>query len=86
VSPRDRSQAQPRDQRQEPVRDGEKPLLQGHLKKKRQGALAMPEPPPARPAESAAESPAPATKGQRTRGKAETATRPHLEGSEQGPS
>jgi hypothetical protein len=81
MSPRDRSQAQPRDARPERIQGGEKPLLQDHLKKKRLNAEAIPEPPASPPAEPLA----PEAKGKRTRGKVETATTRHLEGSEQGP-
>ena len=82
MSPRDQSQAQPRDQRPERDGDGEKPLLQGHLKKKRSSSQA----PVEQPAVARAETPVSEAKGKRTRSRAETATLPHLEGSEQGPS
>jgi hypothetical protein len=93
MSPRDQSQAQPRDARPERIQGGEKPLLQGHLKKKRfspqprieRDADVEVPPAPETPAAPPVESPAPEAKGKRTRGKAETATTSHLEGSEQGP-
>jgi hypothetical protein len=88
MSPRDRSQAQPRDARPDRIQGGEKPLLQGHLKKKRfnqepaaeQNADADVEVAPA------AEEPAtPKSRGKATKSPETIATRRHLEGSDQGP-
>jgi hypothetical protein len=88
MSPRDRSQAQPRDARPDRIQGGEKPLLQGHLKKKRfnqepateQNVDADVEVAPA------AEEPAtPKSRGKATKSPENMATRRHLEGSDQGP-
>jgi hypothetical protein len=97
MSPRDRSQAQPRDARPERIQGGDKPLLQGHLKKKRFGPQPAGEQGPEvavepaieiTPAEitPAAEEPAtPKSRGKSTKSPENIATRRHLEGSDQGP-
>jgi hypothetical protein len=99
MSPRDPSQRQPHDDRPEPARDGERPLLQGHLTSTKHHG---PRPDVVRRAPRAeassaaieddepdgaakAEGIGPEAKGKRTRGKDEIATRRHLEGSEQNP-
>ena len=88
MSPRDRSQAQPHDARPERIQGGEKPLLQGHLKKKRFNE----EPAAEGNADAdvevvpAAEEPAtPKSRGKATKSPENIATRRHLEGSDQGP-
>ena len=92
MSPRDRSQAQPRDARPERIQGGEKPLLQGHLKKKRFGPQPAGEQRPDVEVEPAieitpaAEVPAtPKSRGRATKSPESIATRRHLEGSDQGP-
>jgi hypothetical protein len=92
MSPRDRSQAQPRDARPERIQGGEKPLLQGHLKKKRFGPQPAGEQRPNVEVEPAieitpaAEEPAtPRSRGRATKSPDNIATRRHLEGSDQGP-
>jgi hypothetical protein len=86
------SARQPRPPREQEVAerrlDGLRPLLQGHLRKQRKGTVpAVQDPPVEAEPPSRAIVPAiePAAKGKRARGKAETATREHLEGAEQGP-
>jgi hypothetical protein len=92
MSPRDRSQAQPRDARPERIQGGEKPLLQGHLKKKRFGPQPAGEQrpdvavePPVEVAPAAAEPATPKSRGKSTKSPENIATRRHLEGSDQGP-
>jgi len=86
MSPRDRSQAQPRDARPERTQGGEKPLLQGHLKKKRLNLQPAVEPGPDIEVPPAAEEPAtPESRGRATKSPENIATRRHLEGSDQGP-
>jgi hypothetical protein len=88
MSPRDPSQQQPHDDRPEPARDGERPLLQGHLKStKHHGPrpVVVRRAPSAEASSAAIEDGEPEAKGKRTRGKDEIATRRHLEGSEQNP-
>src|SRR5438876_8549359 len=86
----------PRDPRQRLERPGERPLLQGHLRAGGQSAGvkgATPESPEAQADEAQSAQPAtesaagePDTeRGKATRRSAKTATRPNLEGSEQGP-
>ncbi|HEV2006718.1 MAG TPA: hypothetical protein VGQ85_08910 [Candidatus Limnocylindrales bacterium] len=86
MSPRDRSQAQPRDARPERVQGGEKPLLQGHLKKKRFSPQSSVEQVPDAEVPPAADEPAtPRSRGRATKSPENIATRRHLEGSDQGP-
>jgi hypothetical protein len=86
MSPRDRSQAQPRDARPDRIQGGEKPLLQGHLKKKRFTTQPAAEELPHAEAPPAAKEPAtPKSRGKATKSPENIATRRHLEGSEQGP-
>jgi hypothetical protein len=91
---------QPRDPRQRLDRPGQRPLLQGHLRAGGKSAvqrsserleadeLASPQVddvPSAQPAREGTAGDADAEQGKATRSPAETATRRHLEGSEQGP-
>jgi hypothetical protein len=92
MSPRDRSQAQPRDARPERIQGGEKPLLQGHLRKKRfSPQIAGEQRPDVEPEPVTEVTPAaaePATRrsrGRATKSPDTIATRRHLEGSDQGP-
>ena len=85
----------PRNPRTPTVRPGEKPFLQGHLKPggaKPGGAPAGDAPGESKPATDAAPAEQPsgdassdAVSGKSTKSPADVATRPHLEGSEQGP-
>jgi hypothetical protein len=86
MSPRDRSQAQPRDARPERIQGGEKLLLQGHLKKKRFSPQPAVEQGPDVEVPPAADEPAtPKSRGRATKSPENIATRRHLEGSDQGP-
>jgi hypothetical protein len=91
MPPRDRGIPRPpRDQRGERLRDGERPLLQGHLKSaKHRGSVASgaaPEAPGTPEPAAAVDQPAgPEAKGKKTKSPAATVTRRHLEGAEQGP-
>jgi hypothetical protein len=92
---------QPRDPRQRLDRPGERPLLQGHLRAGGKSSvvqrsserleadeLASPQVddvPSAQPAREGTAGDADAEQAKATRSPAETATRRHLEGSEQGP-
>jgi hypothetical protein len=92
------SARQPRPPREQEVAerriDGLRPLLQGHLRKHKHRAAEASAASKAGGLDQAeapveAEPPPPTTgpeaKGKRTRGKVDTATVPHLEGSEEGP-
>ena len=86
----------PRNPQTPTVRPGEKPFLQGHLKPRgaKPGGPAAPEAPAnpgpvteAAPAEQpSGDTASDAVSGKSTKSPADVATRPHLEGSEQGPS